>query len=375
MRWRWPPSTSPARPCWLEVDAADVGEHLSADAEGDRVVTHQFECRRPGYVGWRWSVTVARASRQKTVTVDEIVLVPGAEAIVAPTWVPYRERIQPGDLSPGDLLPVADDDPRLVPTYSFGDDPLDADARTQIRTVAKDLGLGRIRTLSPEGHELAAQRWYDGDAGPEARSRSPRPSRARRAASWCASRARWPSRSACAPTATPTTTAGSSPSATAAAPTPRCGSPSGTSRMPLPEPVIDELDDELETLLSRALRLRQSTAASRSAVRARLRRRQYSRPSRPSPQPAAHVQTIQPRPASCEAAVERAAGRRSRRPTARPRPGPCGRRRRRAARRRPRGRCDCRSRGSSAGRRAAPRGHRRRSALPSGAGALACCRP
>ena len=38
---------------------------------------------------------------------------------------------------------------------------------TQIRTVAKDLGLGRIRTLSPEGHELAAQRWYDGDAGPE----------------------------------------------------------------------------------------------------------------------------------------------------------------------------------------------------------------
>jgi hypothetical protein len=150
-----------------EVDAADVGEHLSADAEGDRVVTHQFECLRPGYVGWRWSVTVARASRQKTVTVDEIVLVPGAEAIVAPTWVPYRERIKPGDLSPGDLLPVADDDPRLVPTYSFGDDPLDADARTQIRTVAKDLGLGRIRTLSPEGQELAAQRWYDGDSGPE----------------------------------------------------------------------------------------------------------------------------------------------------------------------------------------------------------------
>jgi hypothetical protein len=151
-----------------EVDAADVGEHLSADPEGDRVVTHQFECRRPGYVGWRWSVTVARASRQKSVTVDEIVLVPGAEAIVAPEWVPYRERLQPGDLSPGDLLPVADDDPRLVPTFSFGDDPLDVDARAQIRAVAKDLGIGRIRTLSPEGQELAAQRWYDGDSGPEA---------------------------------------------------------------------------------------------------------------------------------------------------------------------------------------------------------------
>jgi DUF3027 family protein len=152
----------------LEVDPDDIGEHLEAQAEGDRIVTHLFDCRRPGYVGWRWSVTVARASRQKAVTVDEIVLIPGVDAIVAPTWVPYRERIKPGDLSPGDLLPVADDDGRLVPTYSFGDDPLDADARAQIRTVAKDLGLGRIRTLSPEGHELAAQRWYDGDGGPEA---------------------------------------------------------------------------------------------------------------------------------------------------------------------------------------------------------------
>ena len=151
-----------------EVDPADVGDHLSADPEGDRVVTHLFDCRRSGYLGWRWSVTVVRASRQKTVTVAEIVLVPGSDAIVAPTWVPYRERIKPGDLSPGDLLPVADDDPRLVPTYSFGDDPLDPDARAQIRTVAKDLGLGRIRTLSLEGHEAAAQRWYDGNAGPEA---------------------------------------------------------------------------------------------------------------------------------------------------------------------------------------------------------------
>jgi hypothetical protein len=156
-----------ARSALLEdVDAADVGEHLGSQAEGERVVTHLFACTRKGYVGWRWSVTVARASRQKTVTVDEVVLIPGDEAIVAPEWVPYRERLQPGDLSPGDLLPVADDDPRLVPTYSFGDDPLDPDEKAQIREVAKELGLGRVRTLSPEGRDLAAERWYDSDAGP-----------------------------------------------------------------------------------------------------------------------------------------------------------------------------------------------------------------
>jgi hypothetical protein len=149
-----------------EVDAEDVGDQLGHVVEGERLVTHQFACTRRGYRGWHWSVTVVRASRQKQVTVDEIVLVPGDEAIVAPAWVPYKERVQSGDLSPGDLLPVEDDDPRLVPTYSFGDDPLDADEKAQVRQVAQELGLGRVRTLSPEGRDLAAERWYDGDGGP-----------------------------------------------------------------------------------------------------------------------------------------------------------------------------------------------------------------
>jgi len=150
-----------------EVGESEVGEHLGVVADGERVVTHLFASRRPGYDGWQWSVTVVRAYRQRTVTVDEVVLVPGADAIVAPGWVPYRDRLQPGDLSPGDLLPVEDDDARLVPTWSFGDDDLDDDARAQVRAVAADLGLGRVRTLSPEGRDMAAQRWWDGDGGPD----------------------------------------------------------------------------------------------------------------------------------------------------------------------------------------------------------------
>jgi hypothetical protein len=157
-----------------EVGSADVGAHLGyvveaeTQDEGDGVVvTHLFACERSGYVGWHWSVTVVRLPGEAP-TVDELVLIPGDEAIVAPAWVPYRERIQPGDLSPGDLLPVADDDPRLVPTYAFGDDPLDVDAKAQIRQVAGELGLGRVRTLSVDGLRAAAQRWYAGPGGPSA---------------------------------------------------------------------------------------------------------------------------------------------------------------------------------------------------------------
>ena len=151
-----------------DVGADDVGDHIGHVVEGERLVTHLFACRRRGYAGWQWAITVARASRQRQVTVDEVVLVPGDDAIVAPAWVPYKERVKPGDLSPGDLLPVSDEDPRLVPTWSYGDDPLDSDDRAQVREVARELGLGRVRTLSVEGRDVAAERWYDGDGGPEA---------------------------------------------------------------------------------------------------------------------------------------------------------------------------------------------------------------
>ncbi|MDT0203702.1 DUF3027 domain-containing protein [Nocardioides sp. AE5] len=154
-----------------EVAAADIGAHLEARDEGERVVSHLFECLRPGYAGWRWSVTIARASRQKDITVDEMVLIPGPDAITAPAWVPYKDRIKPGDLSPGDLLPVEEDDPRIAPTYLIGDDAIDPLGRqdiAQIRQVADELGLGRVRTLSREGIDEAAERWYAGDGGPAA---------------------------------------------------------------------------------------------------------------------------------------------------------------------------------------------------------------
>jgi hypothetical protein len=154
------------------VDSGDVGDHLGHVAEEERVVTHLFECRRTGYRGWRWAVTVARAPRQKTVTVDEIVLLPGDESITAPEWVPYRDRIQAGDLSPGDLLPTEEDDPRLVPGYLSGDPADDIVEDTEdgelLREVAYELGLVRARVLSLEGRDLAAERWYEGSHGPDA---------------------------------------------------------------------------------------------------------------------------------------------------------------------------------------------------------------
>lgn len=204
-----------ARAAAAEVAAAgQVGDHLGVQADGDRVVTHLFACADPAYEGWQWAITVARASRAKAVTVCEAVLLPGSGALLAPAWVPWSERVRPGDVGVGDLLPAGQDDERLVPAVSLtGDDGLldwddaadwadgldllalmtwpgapvaapgadpDAAGVTDGPAAAAEHArpvpepalpgdvpeTGRARVLSATGRDLTADRWYAGAHGP-----------------------------------------------------------------------------------------------------------------------------------------------------------------------------------------------------------------
>lgn len=154
-----------ARAAAEEVAGPDaVGEHLGVAAEGERLVTHRFACTSRGYRGWVWAVTIARVARAKTATVSEVVLLPGDGALLAPDWLPWSERLAPGDLGAGDVLPYTPDDPRLEPGYEATGDE-DAD-----RLAIWELGLGRRRVLSRQGREEAAERWHGGSHGPQAES-------------------------------------------------------------------------------------------------------------------------------------------------------------------------------------------------------------
>ena len=161
-----------------QVGAEVVGDPQGFVSEGKHAVTQYFDCTQAGYPGWRWAVTVAHAEGVDGVTIDEIVLLPGEAAIIAPAWVPYRERIQPGDLSPGDILPTDEDDLRLVPAYLSGD-PGD-DASDDILAEAVD---GRACSArSPTSSASAAPgccRWRAASSPPTAGTRATRvPSRA-----------------------------------------------------------------------------------------------------------------------------------------------------------------------------------------------------
>jgi hypothetical protein len=77
--------------------AEQIGRHLAAKSEGDRLVTHLFESKLAGYGGWQWYAVLTRNSRSKVVTVDELGLLPSEDSILAPEWIPWAERVRPGD--------------------------------------------------------------------------------------------------------------------------------------------------------------------------------------------------------------------------------------------------------------------------------------
>lgn len=150
-----------------EAPADTVGEHLGCEADDERVVTHFFACLDPAYVGWRWSATLARATRSRIATVDEVVLLPGPEALVAPAWVPWSERVQPGDLGVGVIWPTPPDDERLTAGFTGADLLEGVAALAPLHPSQWEIGLGRVRVLSAQGREDAAHRWHDGDHGPD----------------------------------------------------------------------------------------------------------------------------------------------------------------------------------------------------------------
>lgn len=148
-----------ARRALVELEPDGVGAHLGVSGEDESAATHRFEATLPGYRGWQWAVVVAAPPEATYATVSESALLPGPDALIAPDFIPWEQRVRPGDLGPGDLLAPPADDPRLVPGYIATGDPV-------VDEVCHEIGLGRTQVLSLEGRVEAAQRWYT-EFGPD----------------------------------------------------------------------------------------------------------------------------------------------------------------------------------------------------------------
>lgn len=146
------------------TDESSIGEHLGVVAEGAYAASHNFECRTPGYPGWYWTAILALVPGSDHVTVSETALLPGEDALVAPEWVPWKDRLRPSDIGARDVLPKVENDPNL----ELGLQQVDVELEDDIDQIPNfEFGLGRKRVLSRDGIAAAAARWAESDSGPD----------------------------------------------------------------------------------------------------------------------------------------------------------------------------------------------------------------
>ena len=146
------------------TDESSIGEHLGVVAEGAYAASHIFECRTPGYPGWYWTAILALVPGSETVTVSETALLPGEDALVAPEWVPWKDRLRPSDIGARDVLPKVENDPNL----ELGLEQVNVELEDDIDQIPNfEFGLGRKRVLSRDGIAAAAARWAESDSGPD----------------------------------------------------------------------------------------------------------------------------------------------------------------------------------------------------------------
>lgn len=73
--------------------AETIGEPIGHIVEGKHVLSLLFDCTMTGYPGWHWTVSLSRIDENAAPSVLETELMPGNDALLAPDWVPWSERL------------------------------------------------------------------------------------------------------------------------------------------------------------------------------------------------------------------------------------------------------------------------------------------
>ncbi|WEV58346.1 DUF3027 domain-containing protein [Bifidobacterium sp. ESL0728] len=91
----------------------EVGDFAQSIDLGDNVTDFRFVCLRKGYEGWQWAVTLYHDVEVDSWSVNESTLVPTKDSLLAPAWIPWKDRLEAADLSVTDSLGTDPDDPRM----------------------------------------------------------------------------------------------------------------------------------------------------------------------------------------------------------------------------------------------------------------------
>ena len=179
----------------LITPADTIGEPLGYIVEGEHVLSLLFDCLMTGYPGWRWTVSLSRVDGDAEPQVLETELTPGDDALLAPEWVPWSDRL--ADAKVAEELAAAeltdddfDDDDDENDDDENDDDgaETDADESAELDDVADDgvdvldgidfdEALTAAQQAEPAGPSAASEQdeAETGQAEPEADDRAPQP--------------------------------------------------------------------------------------------------------------------------------------------------------------------------------------------------------
>ena len=102
-------------------DESEVGDFVTSEELGDGVTDFRFESKVRGYEGWQWSVTLYHDEDAGQWTVNESTLIPTDDALLPPKWIPWKDRLEPTDLSVTDSIGTDPEDPRIESGVSVAD--------------------------------------------------------------------------------------------------------------------------------------------------------------------------------------------------------------------------------------------------------------
>jgi len=152
------------------TDAGSIGEPAGHIAHDERTLSLMFQCRLPGYPGWLWTVTLARADDTSAPTVLETELMPGENALLAPEWVPWADRLAEyqaaQEAAKADEGPDADEDDADDDAEDADDDEVDDDEDDDLDDEDADQ-LGTLHGGDIDGVDIdEIQGDEDGESAP-----------------------------------------------------------------------------------------------------------------------------------------------------------------------------------------------------------------
>ncbi|SCX08512.1 DUF3027 domain-containing protein [Candidatus Aquiluna sp. UB-MaderosW2red] len=72
---------------------AQIGDFIAEVESPKGVIEVRFAALMRGYEGWVWVITLTSPDKRKGISVSEVNLMAGPDAVLSPNWVPWAERL------------------------------------------------------------------------------------------------------------------------------------------------------------------------------------------------------------------------------------------------------------------------------------------